>query len=151
MSRFTGELTLTHLDLDWRIWRLESTLIYEIGDEGSGRIIAVKPPFYTDGASIPRIFWGVLPPWGQYSRAAVVHDYLGYLAAKNQPHPEAPDQRTADAIFYEAMGVAQVGLVVRFFLWSAVRLADRFPWLRTLGVRTPGELIEEPGTHPERM
>ncbi len=30
----------------------------------------------TDLASIPRILWMILPPFGRYSQAAVVHDYL---------------------------------------------------------------------------
>ena len=43
---------------------------------GAGRIIEVPAGFETDFASVPRLFWRVVPPWGRYSPAAVVHDYL---------------------------------------------------------------------------
>lgn len=38
--------------------------------------ITVPAGFVTDFASIPRLFWRILPPWGSYNRAAVVHDFL---------------------------------------------------------------------------
>lgn len=61
MSRFTGELTITQLDVDYRTWRLEQPLVYEVGDENSGRVIEVHKLFETDGASIPRLFQSLLP------------------------------------------------------------------------------------------
>ncbi len=111
MSRFTGELTITQLDVDYRTWRLEQPLVYEVGDENSGHMIEVHKLFETDGASVPRIFWALLPTWGKYSRAAVVHDYLyNELREGTEPHPEAPTRQRADAIFLEAMAVCGVGL-----------------------------------------
>lgn len=35
---------------------------------GAGRIIEVPAGFETDFASVPRLFWRVVPPWGRYSR-----------------------------------------------------------------------------------
>ncbi len=61
MSRFTGELTITQLDVDYRTWRLEQPLVYEIGEENSCYIVEVHKLFETDGASVPRIFWSILP------------------------------------------------------------------------------------------
>ena len=46
------------------------------------RVIEVPQGFETDFASVPRFFWRVVPPWGRYSPAAVVHDYL-YSTGKN--------------------------------------------------------------------
>ena len=46
-------------------------------DNGS-TVITVPAGFETDFASVPRVFWRVVPPWGRYSWAAVVHDYLYY-------------------------------------------------------------------------
>jgi len=123
MSRFTGELTITQLDVDYRTWRLEQPLVYEVGDENSGHMIEVHKLFETDGASVPRIFWALLPTWGKYSRAAVVHDYLyNELREGTEPHPEAPTRQRADAIFLEAMAVCGVGLLTRWAMWAAVRL-----------------------------
>ncbi|WP_019196388.1 DUF1353 domain-containing protein [Afipia birgiae] len=122
MSRFTGELTITQLDVDYRTWRLEQPLVYEVGEENSGHVIEVHKLFETDGASIPRLFQSFLPTWGRYSRAAVVHDYLyNELRPGTQPHPEAPTRQRADAIFYEAMEVSGVGFFTRWIMWAAVR------------------------------
>jgi hypothetical protein len=123
MSAFTGSLTLTELDTDWRLWRMETPLIYEVGELGSGRRIAVPAGFETDGASVPRFLWAVLPTWGKYSRAAVIHDYLGTLLMAGTPHPEGQHQRIIDSVFLEAMAVLEVQLPIRWSMWAAVRLA----------------------------
>ncbi len=123
MSRFTGELTITQLDVDYRTWRLEQPLVYELGDEGSGREIKVHRLFETDGASIPRLFQALLPTWGRYSRAAVIHDYLynELRPGKDAPHPLATTRKAADAVFLEAMAVSGVGFLTRWAMWAAVR------------------------------
>lgn len=126
MSAFTGSLTITHLDADWRLWRLEQPLQYDIGELGSGRTVVVPAGFVTDGASVPRPLWSVLPTWGRYSRAAVIHDFLCRAVAEGKPHPQAPDRKTADAIFYEAMAVCGVNGAVRLTMWAAVRAAGMF-------------------------
>ena len=36
----------------------------------------VPKGFVTDGATIPKIFWGMLPPVHRYFPAAIIHDYL---------------------------------------------------------------------------
>lgn len=121
MSAFTGSLTLTELDLDWRQWRLESPLSYEVAFLGSGRVVAVPAGFVTDGASVPRPLWWFLPAWGTYSRAAVIHDYLLKLIEASTPHAQAATRKEADAIFYEAMVVCGTGMTMRWIMWAAVR------------------------------
>lgn len=122
MSAFTGTLTLAELDTDWRLWRLEQPLVYEVGALGSGRVIAVPKGFVTDGASVPRPLWWLLPTWGRYSRAAVIHDHLCVLLDRGTPHALAPTRRRADAIFFEAMGPLGVGALTRWALWLGVRV-----------------------------
>jgi hypothetical protein len=122
MSAFTGALTLTELDLDWRSWRLESPLTYEVGALGSGKIVTAPVGFVTDGASVPRVFWSALPAWGRYSRAAVIHDYLCTCINARDPHPLAPTRKVADGIFREAMKVCGVSALLRFVMWVAVRI-----------------------------
>src|SRR5215207_3681703 len=120
MSAFTGALTITHLDTDWRLWRIETPLIYEVGEKGPGRAIVVPSGFITDGASVPRFLWGMLPAWGKYSRAAVVHDYLLECLVRRDPHAEALNRRAADLIFYEAAAVSGTGCLMRWFLYAGV-------------------------------
>lgn len=57
--------------------------------------IVVPKGFPTDLASTPRLSWIILPPFGRYTQASVVHDYLYSLPMY--------DRKTADQIFYELM------------------------------------------------
>src|SRR5438046_8797712 len=49
---------------------------YEVGAEGSGDRVDVAIGFQTDFATVPRPLWIVLPKWGRYGNAAVLHDWL---------------------------------------------------------------------------
>lgn len=51
-----------------RLWRLESDFITPY--------YTVPRNYYSDGASIPRIFWSLTDPAGELFEAALVHDYL---------------------------------------------------------------------------
>ena len=42
---------------------------------GTDDVIIIPAGFATDLATIPRIFWALLPPSGVYEKAAVVHDF----------------------------------------------------------------------------
>lgn len=42
----------------------------------NGDWLKVPADFVSDLASIPVLLWWMLPPWDEYARAAVVHDYL---------------------------------------------------------------------------
>ncbi len=135
MSAFTGTLRLASLDADCRIWALVDPLQYEIGALGSGALIIVPAGFETDGASIPRILHGILPAWGRWSRAAIIHDFLCRAIEQGRPvgvpgWGVVGHRREADAIFYEAMLVSEVPRMIARIFWAAVRCADRFPFLR---------------------
>jgi hypothetical protein len=82
-------------------------------------IITVPRFFETDGASIPKVFWNILSPFGDYFKAAVIHDFL---------YSRFNDEFTrdeADAIFLEAMYNVGVPWYRRHTIHSAVRL---FGW-----------------------
>lgn len=133
MSAFTGPLSLTHLDADWRLWSLNEPLVYEVGALGSGRVVTAPAGMRTDGASVPQILWAFLPAWGRYSRAAVIHDFLcnclaatpldpATLAALATAFPDGLNRRVADGVFLEAMAVCGTGWLARHIMWAAVRL-----------------------------
>lgn len=126
MSVFTGDLVLIHQPKKVWEWKLGQEIQYEVGAEGSGRWVIVPAGFETDGATVPRLLWAILPSWGTYSRAAVVHDYLLVCIKKGQPHPEAPTRKDADLIFLEAMEVCGTHYVVRHTMFGAVRLNSIF-------------------------
>lgn len=77
--------------------------------------VVVPRYFETDGASIPRCFWNILSPFGDYFKAAVVHDFL---------YSRFNDEFTrdeADFIFLEAMFNVGVPWYRRHIIHAAVR------------------------------
>lgn len=121
MSAFTAPLTITELDGRRGLWRLEEQLPYEVGAEGSGRWVIAPAGMTTDGATT-MVFRPILPAWGAYSRAAVIHDHLCDLLRAGRPHPEAATFAAAARVFREAAKVAGTSLPVRWAMWAAIRL-----------------------------
>ena len=70
-------------------------LVQNFTQETSYGQITVPKGFRTDLASVPRILWCLIPPFGRYSQAAVIHDYLY--------HFQEGTKKVADEIFYELM------------------------------------------------
>ncbi len=66
--------------------------------------ITVPKGFRTDGASAPRIFWAVIPPFKGTKKAAVVHDYLCALSK------DKFERRAADGIFYKILRESGISL-----------------------------------------
>lgn len=120
MSAFTAPLTITELDGRKGLWRVEQPLPYEVGDKGSGRWVVAPIGMVTDGATT-MVFRPVLPAWGTYSRAAVIHDHLCDLLRAGTPHPEAPTYAAAARVFREAAKVAGTSLPARWAMWAAIR------------------------------
>ena len=119
MSQFTSALVVSPYQ-DGKTWYLLSPLMYEVGEEGSNDQVLVHPGFTTDFASIPRLFWIVLPKWGKYGNAAVVHDYLYYDQSRGRSE--------TDRIFFEAMGVLKVSAWQCYPMYWAVRAFGWFAW-----------------------
>jgi len=110
MSSFTQPLIVRKLKA--RTWQVERAFKYHIGSEDSNEIVAVPKGFTTDFASVPRIFWVIIPPDGNYTQACVLHDYT-YFAKLFK-------RKKCDYIFYEAMGVLKVPKWKRWTMWKAV-------------------------------
>jgi hypothetical protein len=111
-------------------WRLLAPVIY-LGVRGR---YTAPSGYITDFASVPRILWWLVPPYGRYTAAAVIHDWLltdllpaGGIASN-----------TVDAEFRRAMQALGVGFCRRWVMWAGVRWAavistTRRPgWVRTL-------------------
>ena len=119
MSRFTEILTVSPLP-NGTSWVLRKPFGYDVGHEDSGETIEIPAGFTTDFASIPRFLWGMLPCWGKYGNAAVIHDYCYW----EQKYP----RRRADEIFREAMGVLRVSRIKIRILYWMVRLFGWIHW-----------------------
>jgi len=84
--------------------------------EEVAKVIEAPQGYRTDFASVPRIFWRIIPPFGRYHRAAVIHDYLCELAGST-----GVDSKTAAKIFHEAMLIAGVNRVKASTMYYMVR------------------------------
>lgn len=95
--------------LDSDYWVVSNSFIYYLGEKGSNRWVEVPLGYLTDGASVPRIFWNIIPPWGRWGQAAIVHDYLcEYLKVKTPEGECDITRKECDDIFLEAMIVIGV-------------------------------------------
>lgn len=129
MSRFTSILLVSPL-ADGKTWVLMREFGYGVGIERSTDQIILPVGFETDFASIPRLFWAILPKWGKYGNAAVIHDWLYW----EQQRPRA----AADAVLLEGMVVLGVSTLVRYIIYSAVRLFGWAAWYRNQADRADG-------------
>ena len=95
-----------------RVFRLTSQFRY-LSSRGC---VYVPPMGETDGASIPRCFWNLLSPFGDYFYSSVIHDFL-YSKINTEFHRDE-----ADLIFKEAMFNVGVPWYRRETIYRAVRL-----------------------------
>lgn len=100
-------------------WELLEDYYYEV----NGYIIKVPKGFITDLASVPRIFWSIFPPFGDYTAAAIVHDYL-YSKENNT----GINRTLADKIFLFIMKELGVCLFKRTAMYKAVRIFGEPSW-----------------------
>ena len=116
---------------DGHTWYLRQEFGYDVGTEGSGETIDVPVGFLTDFASIPRPLWWLLPRWGKYGNAAVVHDFCYWM--------QQYSRRRADYIFLEAMRVLGVKKVAQIAIYVSVRLFGAFAWCRNRKQKKAGK------------
>lgn len=109
-----------------------------------GRVLvpaSASEPFVTDLASVPPSLTWLIPRYGMYTKASVLHDYLcqtvgketiavyptpATAAAEDQTVPElitVEDRSDADEIFRLAMTELGVPWARRWLMWSAVSWA----------------------------
>lgn len=91
--------------------------------EGRYGRLRIADGFPTDLASVPRLFWALLPPSGVYEKAAVLHDFLCVELAKahRDRRPPMVSSRDTDGLFRRVAREGGAGLVVRWVLWTGVR------------------------------
>lgn len=54
-------------------WRLVEAITETLSD---GAILTIPKGFRTDLSSVPRLLWALFPPFGDFIRAAIVHDWM---------------------------------------------------------------------------
>lgn len=92
-------------------------------DGNPDKVVVVPKGYLTDGATVPRLFWGLVPPWGEYGQAAVLHDYLcEYLTYQDYGATISVTRKEADLIFKRSMEELNVGVLTCSTMYAAVRV-----------------------------
>jgi len=115
MNLFIDQLEV-RLFPDGRQREVLRPLRYQRGDE----VLEVPQGFITDYASVPKIFWNIIPPSGRYARAAVLHDWLYKVGMFSRLE--------CDQIFKEAMKALDVAPWKRQVMFYAVRAGGWKPY-----------------------
>ncbi|MFJ2668581.1 DUF1353 domain-containing protein [Nocardia fluminea] len=109
-------------ELDAKFWRLTEPLSYQ----GAVETFTVPAGFRTDFASVPRALVWLIPRYGAYTRAAILHDYLCRTGEVGFAD--------ADGIFRRSLHEAGISVPRRWMMWAAVRLGSRLRGARAVDV-----------------
>lgn len=115
---------------DGEFWVVTQPLSYPIPE--SDAVIVVPQGFVTDFASVPRIFWTVFPRHGEYTTAAIVHDFLYW--------EQKCTREQADNLFDLVMQDADVSMASRLAIYAAVRLGGGSAWEENAELKEEGEV-----------
>lgn len=100
-------------------WIVVEDMTYRIGD--TDERIVVPAGFVTDFASIPQFLWSFgLTPHGQYSRAAVIHDFLYWS--------QSCTRSQSDRLLLVAMKESNVGTFDEWAVYTGVDQFGNGPW-----------------------
>lgn len=123
----------------FRIWAelLPNGRTVELAGEYPVRVgdyhITVPRGFQSDFASIPRLFWAIIPPMGLHSGPAIVHDYLythhQYTDSKTQQVTKI-SRLEADMIFLQLLLYAGVSKLRASLMFYGVRWFGEKAWQR---------------------
>ncbi len=115
---------------DGEYWVLGSELVFTIRE--TGQRIVVPRGFVTDFASVPRIFWTFFPKHGEYTRAAIVHDFLYWQ--------QQCTREQADELFDIVMADSDVDTTSRYTIYAAVRVWGDDAWEGNTEAKADGYL-----------
>jgi hypothetical protein len=105
-----GSLTVSRVDAD--TWELVDELVYQ----GRRERFVVPAGFRTDFASVPRVVTWLVPRFGAYTLAAILHDWLCSEGIRSGE----VTSREADGIFRRVMRESGVSVLRRWLMWAGV-------------------------------
>ena len=116
---FESEVVVREVDAN--TWELVDALCYV----GNVDRFVVPAGFRTDFASVPRVFVWLIPKYGRYTKAAILHDFLC-----DEAKVDRFDRDDADGLFRRSMRELGVPFLRRWLMWGAVSLATQWIKLR---------------------
>lgn len=106
-----GSVTVRSVDANR--WALVDQLVYQ----GRWQVFVVPAGFRTDFATVPRVVTWLVPRFGVYTLAAILHDWLCTEGIRSG----AVTSRQADGIFRRVMRESGVPVLRRWLMWAGVR------------------------------
>jgi len=117
-------------------WRLLEPMVYH----GARESWTIPAGFVSDFASVPRAFVWLIPTYGDYTPAALLHDWFWELDRAGASPISIAD---ADGLFRRCLREAGVSWPKRWAMWAAVRAgsfmrgASAADWVRWIVVVVP--------------
>ncbi|GAA5059172.1 hypothetical protein GCM10023318_39400 [Nocardia callitridis] len=99
-------------EIDAQFWRVVEPLEYH----GETESFEIPAGFRTDFASVPRPFVWLVPTYGVYTKAAILHDYLR--------SSKVVSEADGDGLFRRCLRECGVSMPQRWMMWTAVRLSS---------------------------
>ena len=87
---------------------------WELTDSFELDSYVIPKGFRTDLASVPKLFWSILPPIGQWMTASIIHDYLY--------QEKTLTRKQADKELYKYMIYYNVKIPIALLIYISVRL-----------------------------
>lgn len=113
MGRFTARQQLEYNEkaskrFNKNYWKVVNGFVFYIRKGSVAFYVEVPTGYLTDGASIPRYLWWLIPPLGEYSQGTTVHDYLcnTYMITEvinGVPTAVAITRKEIDYILFDAL------------------------------------------------
>lgn len=110
-----------------KLWELTQPLGYRGKDDNW----IVPAGFMTDFASVPAVVTWLIPTFGQYTLAAILHDWFCSVEVRTG----GISARDADGVFRRIMRELGVPPVRRWLIWTGVRWGALFNPIRRPGWR----------------
>jgi hypothetical protein len=118
--------------VDDRHWAVVEELVYR----GRWDRFVVPAGFLTDFATVPRVVVWLIPRFGRYTLAAILHDWLCTQGLRSG----VVTSREADGLFRRVMREQGVPVLRRWLMWCGVRWGAL-----ASSLRRPGWLHSAPG------
>ncbi|MDK3255875.1 DUF1353 domain-containing protein [Blastococcus capsensis] len=99
--------------LDDEHWAVVEPLVYR----GTRDRFVVPAGFRTDFATVPRVVVWLVPRFGRYTAAAILHDWFVTVGIESG----VVTAREADGVFRRVMRESGVPVVRRWLMWTGVR------------------------------
>ena len=116
---FQSDLVLHKVEQRNQLWQVKEMCTYYSGITKESYTIPKN--YFTDLATIPKVFQWLLPPDGEYAWECCLHDMLYDDVSKG-----FMDRKDADEVFNEAMKVGKVSTWKRVLIYGAVRMFGGF-------------------------